>query len=146
MNEKEEWRDIAGFEGRYQVSSRGRVRSLRRALMYPNGRRVVPRRLMTLHWHTNDYWVVWLRKDGTIHKKMFVHRLVADAFIPNPGNLPVVNHIDHDRRNSRVENLEWVTFSENTQLYYDRRRRLKAAEAPAVVAPEEEIDPADIPF
>ncbi len=120
MNET--WRPIPGYEGRYEVSNMGRVKSLSRPLVIA-GRtyRLLPDRIMQLHVHNNGYAVVWLRIPGS-HKKFYVHRLVAYGFIPMPAGKEVVNHKDRDRRNNSLENLEWLTFQENTAHWQDAER------------------------
>ena len=101
---QEEWKDIKGFEGLYSISNKGRVICWNyKGLGYPKD--ITP--------HCNGYQRVGLVKDG-IRKTCLVHRLVAIAFIPNPNNLPIVNHKDEDPRNNNVENLEWCTASYNT--------------------------------
>ena len=112
---KEVWKSIEGYEGYYEVSNLGRVRSLKRK-GYKNGT------LKQGSSHT-QYWVVVLCKDGKRITKL-VHRLVAKAFIPNPDNKPQVNHIDSNRKNNRVDNLEWVTPKENSQHAYDSGSRV----------------------
>lgn len=113
-HDPEQWAPIKDFESQYQISTHGRVRSLSREVCNPKSCRIIPERLMTLHHHTNGYSVVWLRKPS-IHRKYFVHRLVAQAFIPNPAEKQVVNHIDRDKENNHLTNLEWLSLSENTQ-------------------------------
>jgi len=76
----------------------------------------------------NPYPVVWLRRNGIVHRKYFVHRLVAIAFIPNPNDHPMVNHKDHVKKNCHVSNLEWMTFAENTNAYYKHRARRQEPE------------------
>ena len=99
------WKDVEGYEGKYQVSNLGRVKSL-------NFRNTNTSKIMSLNDNGYGYLVVSLRKDGKRESK-YVHRLVAQAFIENKENKPQVNHIDEDKRNNCVDNLEWVTGSEN---------------------------------
>lgn len=98
---EEVWKDVSGFEGKYQVSNLGRVRNA-------NGR------LMKGSIHNkSQYKYVVLRVNNKRYNK-HIHRLVADAFIPNTHNSPCVNHIDGNKTNNVVENLEWCTYKENT--------------------------------
>ncbi|MVM35246.1 hypothetical protein GO755_34815 [Spirosoma sp. HMF4905] len=97
------WRPVVGFEGRYQVSSKGRVRSLPQ---FVKGRILKTRIINTGYERTVLY-------DGATQRHLLVHRLVAMAFIPNPLGLPQVNHKDSNRRNNTWANLEWVTLQEN---------------------------------
>lgn len=99
---KEIWRDIEGFGDCYQVSNRGIVKSLKFG----------KERIMKAK-KDKGYLRVGLRKDGK-QKFYMVHRLVALAFLPNPENLPEINHIDEDKTNNRVENLEWCSAKYNT--------------------------------
>ena len=101
MND-ETWRDIKGYEGLYQVSNYGRVKSLIKGII------LKPKVCKT------GYLCVGLWKDGK-QKWMLIHRLVTQTFIPNPVNKPQVNHIDGVKSNNVVYNLEWVTSSENNQ-------------------------------
>ena len=106
------WKDIKGYEGIYQVSNIGRVRSLDRwtegnKCMFKRGRIIKP-------FDNKGYNNTSLSRGG-VNKTFATHRLVADAFVPNPYNLPCVNHKDGHKRNNVVENLEWVTYSQNTQ-------------------------------
>lgn len=111
----EEWRDIEGYEGFYQVSNLGRVRSLTR----PIHNYMKPGKVLAQHDNGHSYVSVGLHKPGMVNKHAYVHRLVAKAFIPNPDNLPEVNHKDFNKKNNTVENLEWVTSSDNK--YHFRR-------------------------
>ena len=111
MGGVEQWRPIKGYEEKYQISNRGRVRSLARC----NDKLTHicwPEKLMSLITHTNGYMVIWLRKQGT-KKKFFVHRLVAYAFIEPIEGKDFVNHKDKNRRNNWLENLEFMTHQEN---------------------------------
>ena len=110
--EVEEWRDIEGYEGYYQVSNKGRVKSLPRQLW--NGKVWFESKEIILSGKEDceGYPVVSLNKNLK-RKHIRVHRLVAQAFIPNPNNYRVVNHIDGSRNNNNVENLEWCTQQYN---------------------------------
>lgn len=107
---EERWLPVAGFEGYYEVSDQGRVRSVDRVVTFKDGvtKRATRGKLLTLSaWNgAGNYLSVPLCKGGKT-KKYGVHRLVATAFIPNPDNLPEVNHKDENKNNNRVENLEW---------------------------------------
>lgn len=101
------WRPILNYEGYYEVSSFGRVRSVDRIVQ--NGKWTKPVRGRILKLNNNDgYMYCCLCKDGKT-KQHKVHRLVAQAFIPNPDNLPYINHKNEDKGDNRVENLEWCT-------------------------------------
>lgn len=102
------WKPVVGYEGLYEVSDKGRVKSLH---YYGGDRQVV----MSLSRRRDGYLYVGLSKDGKCRHHM-VHRLVATAFIKNPDGLEMVNHKDEVRDNNRVENLEWCTRSYN-QIY-----------------------------
>lgn len=120
----EEWRDIKGYEGLYQVSNEGRVKSLERDwTVGKGGNRHKDETIMKLQKSPRGYYRLTLTKDG-IETYKLVHRLVAEAFIENPNGYPYINHKDENPSNNSVENLEWCTpFYNNT--YNDRH--LKAA-------------------
>ena len=112
--ESEVWKDISGYVGLYQVSNFGRVKSLQRVIKvkHPTGCTYTKRwlcRILKPVKDTNGYSVVSLGK----HNRKLIHRLVAEAFIPNPENKPHINHIDGNKTNNFLENLEWATVSEN---------------------------------
>lgn len=117
----EVWKDIDGYAGVYQVSNMGRVRSLDHVAEYTwNGkkaRRMTKGRILSLIPDPDGYRRVKLSKDGIVSMKQ-VHRLVLAAFVPNPYQKPQVNHINGVRHDNRVENLEWVTHSENCHHKY----------------------------
>lgn len=104
----EEWKDIPGFEGKYQISSLGRVRTL-------NYKRTKQIRIMNGVTDVRGYKCIAFREGGvgSKQKHFMIHRLVAGSFIPNPENKPFVNHKDGDRCNNSAGNLEWCTRAEN---------------------------------
>ena len=111
----EVWKDIAGYEGLYQVSNLGRVKSLPRELKRFTDRKCLAKeRILTAHPNSKGYLRIQLKKDGKTEQR-FLHRLVAEAFIPNPSNKGEVNHIDNAPTNNKAENLEWTTHKENME-------------------------------
>ena len=108
MSTNEEWRAIEGYEGLYEVSNLGRVRSLDRTI---DDRRYKGRILKGCE-SLDGYLKIGLHKDGTI-KTTKVHRLVALAFVPNPDSKETVNHINENKHDNRACNLEWLTIQEN---------------------------------
>ena len=109
----EEWKPINGYEGAYEISSEGRVRSLGRYQnCVHNGKEFRKERIMKLYLSEWKYLTVSLCKNSK-HKSFQVHRLVAEAFIPNPENKEEVNHKNGNKTDNRLANLEWTTKSEN---------------------------------
>ena len=108
-----EWRPVRGFEGYYEVGDAGDIRSMPRTVPdTAHGYRTIHGKTMRQAYDRNGYLVVNLHKLG-VSSVLPVHRLVAEAFISNLFGLPVVNHIDGNKANNTVENLEWVSYSEN---------------------------------
>jgi hypothetical protein len=105
----EVWIDIRGYEGIYQISSHGRVKSLIK------GEKI---RKIQINKNRNDYCEISLFNNG-IEKRFKVHRLVAENFISNEDNKPEVNHKDGNKSNNCVDNLEWVTSKENKKHAWD---------------------------
>jgi hypothetical protein len=120
------WKDINGYEGCYQVSNFGNVRSLERQLADKNGKlKTYKERLLMLQPNSRGYFRVNLKKQGIDHK-VFVHRLVAMHFVDNPDGITnnIVNHIDNDYTNNSADNLEWTTLKGNSQ-HAKKQGRLK---------------------
>ena len=120
---KEEWKAIQGYEGIYEVSNFGNVRSLPR---YKRGnfdsKVFIEGKTIKQVKNNRGYYIVQLSKNNKV-KNFSVHRLVAEAFIPNPNNFPQVNHKDEDKSNNRVSNLEWMTLKRNIN-YGTRNKRM----------------------
>lgn len=108
----ERWADIPDFVG-YQVSDLGRVRSRLLNYKLKPGAASPPWRLRSLAATRAGYRMVWLRIAPGVAKGLLVHRLVAQAFIPNPSALPEVHHMNSDRGDNRAENLEWQSVVSN---------------------------------
>lgn len=119
---EEQWKDIPGYEGMYQVSNFGRVRSLDR-VVEKQGRlhHIKGRILRQGKTHCGYYIIGFSKEDKRTYSS--VHRLVAELFIPNPNNYPCVNHMDEDKTNNRAENLEWCTHLYNN-TYLSRIERV----------------------
>lgn len=111
------WKPIEGYEGRYEVSNLGRVRSIdmiistgnesyNRSMLYKG-------RILKGSLSCNGYVYITLSRPGRNILKKYVHRLVAEAFLPNPNNYRIVNHKDENKKNNVVENLEWCTHKYN---------------------------------
>ena len=122
--------DIRDYEGYYQVSNYGNVRSLDRVIKEKTGKtQTLKGRILKQRINPGGYHYIELGKNGT--KATFaVHQLVAQAFIPNPDSKPTVNHIDGNKLNNSVANLEWSTYSENLKHAYKTglRRTVKFSE------------------
>ena len=109
----EVWKDIKGYEGLYQVSNYGRVKSLPKyKKQWRGGLITVKERILKLHSQGTGYYNIQLFKNG-ICEYRYIHRLVAEAFLPNPNNLPCVNHKNENPSDNFVENLEWCTNGYN---------------------------------
>lgn len=147
----EEWRAIEGYDA-YEVSNFGRVRSKDRYVNIRSyGQRLIPGQILKgeSNQHRHGYWTVSLCSKSK-HRNFQIHRLVAQAFIPNPENKPQVNHIDNNPSNNRVDNLEWVTAQENVdwmikcgrQVSYKRPIKATNIETGEVLMFESSIDAA----
>lgn len=112
----ETWRDLEGYEGMYQVSDQGRVKSLDRIIKIEKKGKKVEQRLMgkvlSPYDNRKGYLLIDLSKNGK-RQREYIHRLVAKAFINNPNELPQVNHLNNVRNNNFVNNLEWTSAQGN---------------------------------
>ena len=128
----EEWADIKGFEGLYQVSNLGRVKSLEREIghRYKGRTRTISERIIGGHDNGHGYKCVHLEKDKKRHVK-YIHRLVAEAFLVCDGGRTYVNHKDHNMANNRADNLEWCTQKENVDYSRGRMKHTKRSKKSA---------------
>lgn len=125
MNMTDEmWKDIPGFEGLYQASSDGLIRSHDKAVKYPNGARGIAikrGKVLSPKISNRGYKTVVLIDSTGKRYTCSVHRLVAKTFIPNPCHLPYINHIDENKFNNKISNLEWCTPKYNSKEYTKKR-------------------------
>ena len=120
------WKPISGYEGFYEVSNLGRIRSLERIVECSDGRkRKIKDRTLKGSSYSGGYSGVTLHKDGCA-KFVNIHRIVAEAFVPNPLEKEEVNHKDENPSNNHASNLEWVTHKENLNFGTRTERARKA--------------------
>ena len=134
---KEIWKDVDGWEGFYQISNFGQVRSLDRVISYTanssNCSKLFKGRILKQYIDEDGYCRISFIRRG--HQKVYgVHRLVAEAFILNPENKPTVNHKDGNKSNNNVSNLEWATYKEQNDHAVKIGLRSKETSYPAVSA------------
>jgi len=116
----EEWMQVIGYEGLYEISNTGIIKGLRRTIALDKDRtRTVNARTIKPRIDSYGYTTVRLSKERTT-KTCFVHRLIAEAFIPNPKNLPQVNHISGNKADNSIANLEWTTHRLNAIHAYNK--------------------------
>lgn len=109
------WKDIPGFEGRYQVSDEGEIRSLDRPVRTKSESYCIRKGKVLKPQNTWDgYYTIGMYDDSGKYYIRLLHRVVAEVFIPNPNNYPVINHLDCNPHNNHVDNLEWTTVQGNT--------------------------------
>jgi len=112
--QKEIWKDIEGYEGLYQASNLGRIRSLDRYIPHSLGGSAFIRSKILSGYSKNCKYERLTLYSNTNSKTYLVHRIIANTFVSNPENKPYVNHIDGDKLNNKASNLEWCTAKENT--------------------------------
>lgn len=123
--QQEIWKDIPGYKGLYQVSNLGRIKGVYRIVKNKDSQMVVGSKIKNPQLHQiSGRPIISLSKDG-IKKTYYIHRLVALAFIPNPDNLPLINHKDENPKNNNADNLEWCTAYYNVHYGNGIRKRAK---------------------
>ena len=132
-----EWKDIEGWEGLYQVSSSGLIKSLPKGDGNGNRERMLKQEVIKRN--ATSYRRVSFSKNGIV-SRYSVHRLVATTFIPNPENKPQVNHLDCNGENNSIENLEWVTCSENQQYSFALGRKTHCFTSTPIAIKEKAIN------
>lgn len=129
---EEIWKPVENYLGLYEVSNMGNVRSLGRMKWNGKGYHKIPEKILKPTNNGRGYLFVWLCKEGK--RKMYkIHRLVAEAFLPNPSNLPILNHKNEIKTDNRAENLEWCSYSYNNN-YGDRNKRVAEKLSRAIIA------------
>lgn len=108
----EVWRPVKGYEGLYEVSNKGNVRSLDRYVTNGKGYCLLKGKPKKVYPNSKGYLITNLSKNNKV-KQHYLHRLVADAFIPNPNDLPCIDHINTVKDDNKVENLKWCSCKEN---------------------------------
>lgn len=118
----EEWKDIPNYENLYQASTLGKIRSLDRTINGRWGKTTLKGKILKQAYDKDKYLLVNLCKNGK-SKNQSVHRLIAQTFIPNPHRYSQINHIDKNKNNNNVENLEWCTPQYN--VFYSKAKKIK---------------------
>lgn len=124
MNNQEIWKDVKNYEGIYQISNLGRIKSLSRVFIQKNGiEKRIKERILKQVKDSKGYYFVGLHKNSQILQYR-VHRLIAEYFIPNEYNKPHINHKNGIKTDNQINNLEWCTVSENNQHAYTNNGRI----------------------
>lgn len=120
---EEIWKDIKGYEGLYQISNKGQVKSLYREYTLKVSKIIVLEKILKPQKDRLGYQRIAFSYVKGKPTQFLLHRLIAEYFIPNPNNLPVINHIDNNPSNNSIENLEWCTQSHNIQHCFNQGRK-----------------------
>lgn len=131
---REIFEDLTGYEESYQISDQGRIFTKRRL----DGNRIIYGKELRPSITKDGYLKISLYKDS-IEKRFYLHRLVAQQFIPNPDNLPQVNHIDGNKFNNKVTNLEWCTKEENQSHAVLHSLMQRGSNRPSAKLTEEQV-------
>jgi NUMOD4 motif-containing protein/HNH endonuclease len=123
---EELWKDIINYEGLYQISSLGRILIIK------------TKKIKKLSLTKMGYYGIMLLKDKK-SKNFLIHRLIAIHFIPNPNNLPIINHKDYNKLNNNIDNLEWCTYSHNINHAYDNGKGTNKGKALTNSGPRKEV-------
>ena len=130
---EEVWKDVVGYEGLYQVSSLGQVRSCERIVKRKDyGDVLRPQQILKQYDNGTGYLRVVLYNNEHKSKKLYVHRLVADVFVKNPFGLPNINHKDENKYNNNASNLEWCTQKYNIN-YGTRTEKMRKTSGKPVI-------------
>lgn len=119
MTVEEIWLPAVGYEGYYEVSNMGNVRSLGRITNFGNQKKLVKGRVLKIKMRKAGYYPAAMFSVDNVITTVMIHRVVAQAFHPNPENKRTVNHIDGNKKNNRADNLQWATTSENNLHAHD---------------------------
>lgn len=129
---KEIWKAIEGYEGYYEISNLGRVKSIDRYVRKGGHSFHVKEKILKQHINDSGYPIVILTKEKK-SKWVRVHRLIAEAFIPNPNNLPEIDHINTDKKDYRIDNLRWVSHKQNMNNAITKREQKIRSNSPSLI-------------
>lgn len=132
---EETWRPVPNYEDRYEVSSHGRIRSSYRGII----------RILRQEHHYRGYLRIMLSRHQQT-ERFFMHRLIAQVFLPNPNAHPYVNHKDRNKENNRIDNLEWISPSDNTRHWMDDKAAQGIPIRTPVVVEQHVFADSDLPF